>query len=202
MKPALKSKKKKKSGSRARILDFFLAHVGEIVNSKQIRDASGGASEWARRLRELRDEYGYQILSHKDRGELAPGQYLLETDLRLPLIPRLISKETRAFVLERNGYTCQMCGAGAGDPDPFHAGLKIRLTLGHIIDKSKGGLDTPGNLHAVCSTCNQGLQNAAPPKPDRIELLKQVRRATVSDQMHLLEWLEKKYANVRKIDKG
>lgn len=185
------------SGSRARILKFLLANIGHVVTSKEIRDASGGASEWARRLRELRDEFGFQILSHKDRGELKPGQYILETDVRLPVMPRAISKETRAFVLERNGYTCQMCGLGAGDPDPFHPGLKIRLVLGHIIDKSKDGPDTPGNLRAVCTNCNEGLQNTSPPKPDRIELMKQVRRATVDDQLHLLQWLEQKYAKVR-----
>lgn len=44
---------------------------------------------------------------------------------------------------------------------------------------------------------DQGLQNIAPPKPDRIELLKQVRRATIEDQLHLLDWLEKKYAKIR-----
>lgn len=148
-------------------------------------------------MRELRDEYGFQILSYKDRRELKPGQYILETDARLPVMPRAISKETRAFVLERNGYTCQMCGLGAGDPDPFHAGLKVRLVLGHIIDKSKDGPDTPGNLRAVCTNCNEGLQNTSPPKPDRLELMKQVRRATVDDQLHLLEWLEQKYAKIR-----
>jgi hypothetical protein len=185
------------SGSRAKILRFLLANIGRVITSKEIQQASGGASEWARRLRELRDEFGFQVLSHKDRGELKPGQYIMETDVRLPVIPRSISKETRAFVLERNGYTCQMCGLGAGDPDPFHPHLKVRLTLGHIIDKSKGGTDTPGNLRAVCTNCNEGLQNASPPKPDRIELAKQIRRATVDDQLYILEWLEKKYARIR-----
>ncbi len=185
------------AGSRARILRFLLKNMGRVVEKNEIRKASGNASEWARRLRELRDEYGYQILSHKDRHELKPGQYLLQTDERLPAMPRSISKETRAFVLERNGYTCQMCGLAAGDTDPFHPGLTVRLTMGHIIDKSKGGSDAPENLRAVCTNCNQGLQNTAPPKPDRIELLRQVRRATVDDQLHLLEWLEKKYAAIR-----
>ncbi len=189
--------KKAGKGSRARILRFLLANTGRIVNKDEIRRASGNASEWARRLRELRDEFGYQILSHKDRRELKPGQYLLETVERLPAMPRSISKETRAFVLERNGYTCQMCGLAAGDPDPFHPGQTVRLTMGHIIDKSKGGKDTPDNLRALCTNCNEGLQNVAPPKPDRIELLKQVRRATVDDQLHLLEWLETKYAKIR-----
>jgi len=183
-------------GSRARVLRFLLANVGRVVSSDEIRRAAG-SSEWARRLRELRDEFGYPVLSHKDRGELKPGQYLLETDVRMPVLPRNISKETRAFVLERNGYSCQMCGLAASDPDPLHPGMKVRLTMGHIIDKSKGGTDTPGNLRAVCTNCNEGLQNVSPPKPSRLELLKQVRRATIEDQLHLLDWLEKKYAKIR-----
>ncbi len=187
----------KRVGSRVRILRFLLDNVGRIVGKDEIRRAAGNASEWARRLRELRDEYGYKILSHKDRRELKPGQYLLETDVRLPVLPRGVSKETRAFVLERNGYTCQMCGLAAGDLDPFHPGQKVRLTMGHIIDKSKGGSDGPENLRAVCTNCNEGLQNTAPPKPDRIELLKQVRRARIDDQLYLLDWLELKYAAIR-----
>lgn len=90
-----------------------------------------------------------------------------------------------------------MCGLAAGDPDPLHPGQKVRLTMGHIIDKSKGGLDRPENLRATCTNCNEGLQNVAPPKPDRIELLKQVRRATIEDQLHLLKWLETKYAKIK-----
>ena len=90
-----------------------------------------------------------------------------------------------------------MCGVAAGDLDQYHPGQKIRLTMGHIIDKSKGGLDTPNNLRAVCSNCNEGLQNTAPPKPDRIELLKQARRATIEDQILLLDWLEKKFEKIR-----
>lgn len=180
-------------GSKKRILDFLLANVGRVLTGTEIRAASGGVSEWARRLRELRDELGYQILSHKDRADLKPGQYLMETDVRLPSFERDISMQTRAFVLERNGYTCQMCGIGAADPDPYNPGQKIRLHMGHIIDKSKGGEDSQSNLRAVCSNCNQGLQNTAPPKPDRLELMKQVRRARIDDQLYLLEWLKQKF---------
>jgi len=190
---------------RARIHDLDTERKGFSRTDTGTQAAQKGSSRRAitravapiRCLRELRDEFGYSIKSHKDRHGLKPGQYMLETDKRLPALPRAISKETRAWVLERNGYTCQMCGAAAGDADPYHPGLKIRLTMGHIIDKSKGGEDTPENLRAVCTNCNEGLQNSAPPKPDRIELLKQVRRATIDDQLHLLRWLETKFEKIR-----
>lgn len=180
-------------GSKQRILDFFLQNLGKVLESRDIQRASGGASEWARRVRELRNEAGYQILSHKDRADLKPNQYLLETTVRLPAFERSISKETRAQVLERNGYTCQMCGVAAGDPDPLGGKRTVRLTMGHIIDKSKGGEDTPSNLRAVCTNCNEGLQNTALPKPDQIHLLAQIRRATIQDQRAVLDWLLKKF---------
>jgi len=81
-------------GSKALILDFFLANMGRVIESKELQMASGDASEWARRTRELRDEQGYQILTHKDRAHLKPGQYLLDTDKRRPAFSRGISKET------------------------------------------------------------------------------------------------------------
>jgi len=183
----------RKPGSKQLILEFFLKNIGKVVESRDIQAASGGAVEWARRVRELRNEDGYQILSHKDRADLKPNQYLIETIARVPAFKRDISKETRAQVLERNGYTCQMCGAAAGDPDPLGGDRTVRLTMGHILDKSKGGDDTPQNLRAVCTNCNEGLQNTALPKPDRIHLLAQVRRATIQDQRAVLEWLLQKF---------
>lgn len=115
------------------------------------------------------------------------------TAARRPAFARGISKETRAFVLERNGYTCQMCGSAAGDPDPFNPTRTIRLAMGHIVDKNLGGDDTPNNLRAVCTNCNEGLQDTAPPKPDLLHLLRQIRRATIPDQKKVMEWLARKY---------
>jgi hypothetical protein len=183
----------KRKGSKQRILEFFLSNLGKVLTSRAIQDASGGASEWARRVRELRNEDGYQILSHKDRADLKPNQYLMETIERRPAFKRDISKETRAQVLERNGYTCQMCGAAAGDPDPLGTDRTVRLTIGHIVDKIRGGDDTPSNLRAVCMNCNEGLQNSSPMKPDTKHLMIQVRRATIDDQRAVMMWLANKF---------
>jgi hypothetical protein len=183
----------RRKSSKQLILEYFLANLGKTLESRDIQAASGGAVEWARRVRELRNEEGYQILSHKDRADLKPNQYLLETTKRTPAFKRNISKETRAWVLERNGYTCQMCGVAAGDPDPLGGDRTVRLTMGHIVDKSKGGEDSPQNLRAICTNCNEGLQNTSLPKPDQVHLLAQVRRATIDNQKVLLKWLLQKF---------
>ena len=86
------------NGARTKLRLFFLNHVGEVLEAEQLRTVAGGISEWARRIRELRTEEGYQILTHNDRADLKPGQYLLETPKPQPAFAREISKETRAYV--------------------------------------------------------------------------------------------------------
>ena len=181
-------------GSKAKVLEFLLGNVRRVVSSDEIRAASG-ASEWARRLRELRDEEGWPILSHRDRADLKPGEYVLESTKRRPAFARGVSKETRAIVYARNGNTCQLCGVAAGDADPYQSERTIRLTLGHIIDKSKGGTDDVSNLRALCTNFNEGLQNISPPKPSQIDLLTYLRRATREDQKAALKWLQSKFGD-------
>jgi 5-methylcytosine-specific restriction endonuclease McrA len=150
----------RKPGSKERIRQFFTTHVGEVVTSIQLRDAAGsGVSEWARRVRELREDEGWKILTHNDSVDLKPGQYLLseippESQVKFS---RNISAKLRAEVLDRNGFTCQMCGLTPGDIDPY-TGRKVRLHIGHIKDKNLGGKDELSNLRTLCSTCNQGAK--------------------------------------------
>jgi hypothetical protein len=187
------SDSKIKGGAKAKLRAHFLSNIGRIMDSEELRLVADNQSEWARRVRELRTEEGYQILTHNDRSELKPGQYLLETPKPQPAFARAISKETRAFVLDRNGFTCQMCGAVAGETHPYDTTRKTRLHLGHVIDKSMGGTDDPSNLRAICSVCNEGASNATLTRPDLQKLLIQVRRATSQDQLEVLRWLMKKF---------
>ena len=180
-------------GSRHKLRAYILSNVGKVLDSDELRNASGNASEWARRVRELRTEEGYQILTHNDRNDLHPGQYLLLDAKPIPAFKRGMSKEVRAFVLDRNGFTCQMCGAVAGEPHPFDATRKVRLQIGHIIDKSMGGGDEAANLRAICSVCNEGARNLTLDRPSLQKLLIQVRRATGADQVELLRWLLRKF---------
>lgn len=182
-----------RGGARGKLRAHFLANIGRVMDSEELRAVADNQSEWARRVRELRTEEGYLILTHNDRSELKPGQYLLETPKPQPAFERAISKETRAYVLDRNGFTCQMCGAVAGEPHPYDPTRKTRLHLGHVIDKSTGGTDDPSNLRAICSVCNEGASNATLTRPDLQKLLIQVRRATSADQLEVLKWLITKF---------
>ena len=185
--------KKKRKEARTKLREHFLANIGRVMESNELREVAGGITEWARRVRELRTEEGFQILTHNDRSELKPGQYLLKNPKPEPAFARAISKETRAFVLDRNGFTCQMCGAVAGEPHPYVPSRKTRLHLGHIIDKSQGGTDGPDNLRAICSICNEGAANLTLERPSSSKLLAQIRRATGADQLEILEWLIQKF---------
>jgi hypothetical protein len=188
----MKKHSPKGKGSKDKLREFFIANVGKILDSDTLREVAG-ASEWGRRIRELRNEEGMNIVTHNDRSDLKVGEYLL-VDMKVkPAFERGISKETRAFVLDRNGFTCQMCGAAAGEPHPYDQGRKTRLHIGHIIDKSMGGKDEPNNLRAICSVCNEGASNLTLNRPDAIKLIAQVRRAPAKDQLDVLKWLIQKF---------
>lgn len=178
-----------------RIKVFLLDNMGEVVTAKQLQEAAAPVSEWARRVRELRDEEGWPISSQHDDHHLKSGQYRLtgpppeKVDVKFA---RGISQKLRAEVLDRNGFTCQSCGLTPGDIDPG-TGRKVRLHVAHIVDKSLGGKDELSNLRTYCSTCNQGAKNITSEKPSAIWLLSQVRRANLDDQQAVREWLNKKF---------
>lgn len=141
--------KRTKKGARTKLREHFLSNIGKVMDSNELREVAGGITEWARRVRELRTEEGYQILTHNDRSSLKPGQYVLTDPKPSPAFERSISKELRSYVLDRNGYTCQQCGAVAGELHPYDPSRKTRLHIGHIIDLSMGGTNDAANLR-VC----------------------------------------------------
>jgi 5-methylcytosine-specific restriction endonuclease McrA len=179
-------------GARGIIRDFFEKNVGKIVTTKQIRRVAK-ISEYARRIRELRDEEGMQIKSHKDRHDLHPGQYILEDLHRIPVISRGISPQLRNEILERNGFTCQLCGAAGGDPDPSRPGKRVRLEVDHIVPISQGGSEDRSNLRALCSVCNLSRSNVQTASESARNLLARIRRSARSVQKEVYEAMKKTF---------
>lgn len=176
--------------ARDKIRAFFEQRVGRIVTTRQIARVAG-ISEYARRIRELRDDEGMRILSHNDRHDLKPGQYVLENLDRSPRFSHKIDKTMRARILDRNGLTCSMCGATAGDPDPYRPGRTIRLHVDHI---DPDGPTTDDNLRTLCNNCNEGRGNlASPPTPSTLVVLRQIRRLPRDQQRRILDDLKERF---------
>ena len=184
------TQRKSTGGARERIRVFFENNVGKIVTTHQIREVAG-ISEYARRIRELRNEAGMQILSYKDRADLKPGEYVLVNKKRLPAIARGMSPQLRSEILERNGFSCQQCGATAHDPDPFNPDRKLRLHIDHIVPISQGGDDSRENLRVLCSACNEGRSNLQAPSESARNLLARIRRAPRGVQKEIYEALKR-----------
>ena len=55
---------------------------------------------------------------------------------------------TKAYVLTRDGYTCQHCQGKSHDR---------RLEVHHLVFRSQGGSDEESNLLTLCKTCHDGL---------------------------------------------
>lgn len=72
------------SAARDRILGYLQRHVGAVIDGAEL-DVVSGISEYARRVRELRVECGFRILTGASPDEesgvqLKPDQYLLTSD--------------------------------------------------------------------------------------------------------------------------
>ena len=59
---------------------------------------------------------------------------------------KLLTNELRAAIMERDHYTCRMCGKYMPD--------RVGLQIDHIVPVAKGGKTVPSNLQVLCSVCN------------------------------------------------
>jgi len=139
-------------GTRSKILQFFRENVGMPITGEELRYVANNATEWARRVRELRTEYGWPIVTKNNgRPSLPVGTYLLEQDRQSPEHDRIISDSVRGEVLRRDEYRCQRCSwtHGIWNPsDPRH------LELHHIRAHAEGGDNTESNLITLCTVCH------------------------------------------------
>lgn len=137
---------------RSKILDFFRVNVSKTISGEELRYVAGNKSEWARRTRELRTEYGWPITTRTNgRPDLPVGMYVLEEDRQSPEHDRKIPDATRRTVLQRDGYACQQCGwtHNLWNPsDPRH------LEAHHIHEHAAGGGNETDNLITYCNICH------------------------------------------------
>lgn len=147
---------RKRHGSvRDKLLGFLRANVGQGVTNEELRYVAGNKTEWARRVRELRTEFGWPIAT-KTTGlpDLGIGVYVLQADRQSPPHDRAIPDDVRRDALRRSGYRCRECDWSHGEwnrSDPRH------LELHHIQHHAKGGENVEDNLKTLCTVCHDKL---------------------------------------------
>jgi hypothetical protein len=62
--------------------------------------------------------------------------------VKLPLSKMRIAKPSRAMIYARDQHKCQYCGSTR------------KLTIDHVMPRSRGGGDTWENMVVACSSCN------------------------------------------------
>ena len=138
---------------RDKILKYFQANVGEQVSGEELRYVAGNKTEWARRVRELRTEFGWSIVSKQSgRPDLPVGAYVLESLKQMPEHDRAIPDAVRCEVLERDNFQCVECGWNYTKGNP--ADPRRNLELHHIKHHAKGGENTAANLITLCNVCH------------------------------------------------
>jgi hypothetical protein len=181
-----------RTGARARLRAFFEANLGRVLSHDELRPIAR-INEWPRRIRELRDQEGMQILTDKDRATLKPGQYLLETLERRPVMKRGLDDKLRQAILERDASTCQACGAAAGEESGCVPGRRTRLQIDHLKPVSQGGTDEPSNLRAVCDGFNQRRSNLKNVSETALNVLVAVRKLPRDAQLEVYQFLKSKF---------
>ena len=185
--------------ARERIKELFLEKIGEVVTKEEISKVAN-INEWARRVRELRDEYGYEINSFKDMPDiLKPGDYILYNPVPSPKAKeRKISKDQYFRILNRDGHHCLSCGREPSDLNPLNPNKKIKLVVDHvhpISDASKYDIDPYGdeNLQTLCDFCNEGKWNKYAGKigESKLNITALVRHASKSEQIQVYQMLKK-----------
>jgi hypothetical protein len=147
--------RKRKDAVRDKVLDYLKKNVGNPVTGEELRYVANNKTEWARRVRELRTEFGWSVVTkNSGRPDLPIGAYVLESLRQSPEHDRRIIDSVRGNVLRRDLYRCSNCNWSHDDwnrSDPRH------LELHHVKEHAKGGVNTEENLITLCTICHDDI---------------------------------------------
>jgi 5-methylcytosine-specific restriction endonuclease McrA len=83
------------------------------------------------------------VLLLKDKASIVSEKVIrLVEYVRIPFAKINSIKPSRGLIYKRDGHKCQYCGSTR------------RLTIDHVVPRSRGGEDTWENMVVACSSCN------------------------------------------------
>ncbi len=142
--------RRKKLSVSDKIIEYFRRNVGEKITGEELKYLAADKKEWARRVRELRTEHGWPIVTRNSgRDDLDVGVYVLEEDRQTYEHDRSIPDIVRVAVLQRDGFKCVECGWSRADlrsEDP-----RKMLELHHVFHHKDRGANSADNLATLCN---------------------------------------------------
>lgn len=146
--------RKQRGSVRDKILSFLRMNVGQGITGEELRYVAGDKTEWARRVRELRTEYGWPVATKSTgRPDLRVGVYVLQADRQSPEHDRHIPDDVRREVLRRDQYKCKAKNCGWSH-DEWNPSDPRHLELHHKMPHARGGENTIENLQTLCTVCH------------------------------------------------
>jgi len=140
---------------RDKILKYLRKNVGQKVTGEELKYLAKDRSEWARRVRELRTEFGWPVVTQNTgRPDLEVGVYLLEADRQSPQHDRHIPDPIKRKVLQRDDYKCAAC---KWSHDMWNRSDPRHLELHHQKPHIERGENTEDNLITLCTVCHDEI---------------------------------------------
>ena len=196
---------------RARIEAFFLDNIGKIATREQLIEVAtdpvtGRQPEnWHQRLSELRTDYGYTILSWRNRGDLRISEYLMPTSERRDTTSGRVRPTTSVWraVLEEADFRCawdqdgQICGLRESDIDPIGGGT-VRLTPDHKQPHSlnpDADPSDPSIWQPLCGRHQVMKKNYWDDETGWLNVIAIAQSASESEKRRLFEFLKSYFAD-------
>lgn len=149
------------------LIKYLEDNVGREISLNELNEvcARAGLHHWDRVIRNLRQQYGYDIENKRKQW------YKLKSLDKKPILGKrgYISKKMRYLVFERDNFICRACGRS-----PEKDG--VTLSPDHIVPVEWGGETTLENLQSLCRECNEGKQAWVKSEDD--EIMKEVSLQT------------------------
>ena len=122
--------------------DLSLIHISKGWLPPSLQSKTDHHIRWIKKLQDLLPE-GYRLSI--ELGRFDPAR-LKDPEIHGELYqkgPQYDYENVRAYVLNRDRYTCQVCGKKGG-----------KLHVHHILYRSHGATDDPQYMATVCSDCH------------------------------------------------
>lgn len=181
--------KTRQPSARDKLRTFFAANVGRILRTQKLREVAD-ISEYARRIRELRDEEGMLIKTHKERPDLRPDEYVLESLEFAPVANPRIPASIRTVVLVRDGPRCRFCGAGRTAESGFDGAPRCKLRIDYLDPLEDGGTEQVDNVGVICSACAKSREKSRRAGQSARDLIILIRHAPSAIQREVYRMLK------------